>query len=64
MNYIIVDLEATCWENDRSIQNEIIEIGAVMVNAEQEIISEYVEFIKPINNPELSGFCKTLTSIT
>jgi len=63
MNYIILDLEATCWENNRSLQNEIIEIGAVKVNANGEVISEFCEFIKPKLNPELSDFCKKLTTI-
>ncbi|MEC0180666.1 exonuclease domain-containing protein [Paenibacillus peoriae] len=64
MNYIIFDLEATCWENDRTRQNEIIEIGAVKVNANLEIISEFQAFIKPKLNPQLSDFCKSLTSIS
>jgi inhibitor of KinA sporulation pathway (predicted exonuclease) len=63
MNYIILDLEATCWENNRSLQNEIIEIGAVKVNTNGEVISEFCEFIKPKINQELSEFCKKLTTI-
>ena len=50
MNYIILDLEATCWENNRSLQNEIIEIGAVKVNTNGEVISEFCEFIKALGN--------------
>ena len=63
MNYIIVDLEATCWENRSDGKNEIIEIGAVKVNDDQEIVSEYQQFVKPLKNPILSEFCKELTSI-
>ena len=68
MNYIIFDLEATCWdrntgENPGAI-NETIEIGAVLINDQAEIISEFVEFIQPRLNPVLSDFCKTLTTIT
>jgi inhibitor of KinA sporulation pathway (predicted exonuclease) len=65
MNYIILDLEATCWEdrNNRK-QNEIIEIGAVKVNESGNVVSEFNEFIKPKLNPVLSDFCKELTSIT
>lgn len=64
MNYIILDLEATCWE-DRNVQkqNEIIEIGAVKINKSKEIISEFNEFVKPKLNPVLSDFCKELTTI-
>lgn len=65
MNYIIVDLEATCWDQ-RGLkrQNEIIEIGAVKVNEHGEIESEFNAFVKPHLFPELSDFCTELTSIT
>jgi inhibitor of KinA sporulation pathway (predicted exonuclease) len=44
---------------------EIIEIGAVMVDAKSlKIVDEYEIFIKPILNPTLTTFCKTLTTIT
>lgn len=64
MNYIILDLEATCWR-DRSLnnQNEIIEIGAVKINDRQETIGEFNAFIKPKLHPELSEFCTELTTI-
>lgn len=63
-NHIILDLEATCWK-DRSVtkQNEIIEIGAVKIDGNGKIISEFCEFVKPKLNPELSDFCKELTTI-
>lgn len=64
MNYIIVDLEATCWNPKNNQQNEIIEIGAVKVDEYQDVISEFSEFVKPIINPTLSEFCTELTSIT
>lgn len=65
MNYIILDLEATCWE-DRSLKNtsEIIEIGAVRVNEDQEITGEFSRFIRPQLHPELSEFCISLTTIS
>lgn len=58
---IIVDLEATCSEN-RDIENEIIEIGAVKIQ-NNEIVSTFNSFVKPIINPILTNFCKELTSI-
>lgn len=64
MNYIIFDLEATCWENDRTKQNEIIEIGAVKLDENLAVIGEFQTFIKPKLNPILSDFCKKLTSIS
>lgn len=63
MNYIILDLEATCWEGYDKSRNETIEIGAVLVNDKKEIVSEFVQFIKPLKHPILSDFCKTLTTI-
>ena len=64
MNYIIFDLEATCWENDRKRQNEIIEIGAVKLNERLKTVSEFQIFVKPALSPQLSDFCKQLTSIS
>ncbi len=62
--YLIIDLEATCWENHRHKENmETIEIGAVLINNDYKIIGEYQTFIKPIKNSKLSEFCKDLTSI-
>lgn len=64
MNYIVFDLEATCWEGADKRQNEIIEIGAVKINEEKRIVSEFEKFVKPLRHPVLSDFCKNLTSIT
>jgi 3'-5' exoribonuclease 1 len=64
MNYIIFDLEATCWEGWDKSRNETIEIGAVKISDEREIISEFSSFIKPLKHFILSDFCKSLTSIT
>lgn len=65
MNYIIFDLEASCWlGRPPHGVNEIIEIGAVMVNDYGEVVSTFSKFVKPTVNPILSDFCKKLTSIT
>ena len=63
---IIVDLEATCCEHDEFPRSEmeIIEIGACAVEGGGEVISEFQSFVRPIRNPILTDFCKTLTSIT
>ncbi len=65
MFFIIYDLEATCWlgRPPRGVQ-EIIEIGAVKLNRYGEVINKFNRFVKPIVNPNLSAFCKKLTSIT
>lgn len=64
MNYIILDLEATCWlgKPPKGI-NEIIEIGAVKINGYGEVKGYFSKLIKPEVNPVLSGFCKKLTGI-
>jgi 3'-5' exoribonuclease 1 len=65
LNYIIFDLEASCWlgRPPHGI-NEVIEIGAVKVNSYGEVDSTFTKFIKPTVNPILSDFCKKLTSIS
>lgn len=64
MNYIIFDLEATCWEVRRpSYIQEIIEIGAVKINPYAEVAGTFNKFIKPVYHPTLSPFCRELTSI-
>ncbi|HEV7282693.1 MAG TPA: 3'-5' exonuclease [Pirellulaceae bacterium] len=65
MRYVVVDLEATCWENVRIPgRNEIIEIGAVELLSSQGPPSrEFARFVRPVAEPELSDFCTRLTSI-
>jgi inhibitor of KinA sporulation pathway (predicted exonuclease) len=66
MNYLIVDLEATCWEKKVGVDAmEIIEIGAVKLDGDNyAVIDEFQRFVKPAENPRLSDFCTKLTSIT
>ncbi len=64
MNFIIYDLEATCWSgappNDI---REIIEIGAILLNGYGEELGSFNKFVRPVSNPQLSPFCKELTGI-
>ena len=64
MNNIIVDLEATCWEDHRNFANEIIEIGAVSLSDNGETNSTFQRYVAPVINKELSNFCKNLTHIS
>ena len=65
MNFIVFDIEATCWEHTfPNRQQEIIEIGALKVNRYGEILDTFVKFIRPVVHPTLSPFCTQLTSIT
>jgi inhibitor of KinA sporulation pathway (predicted exonuclease) len=63
MDYIVLDLEATCWKNNFGKVNEIIEIGALKFNKDGAYVDEFSAFVRPRLNPILSEFCKQLTSI-
>jgi inhibitor of KinA sporulation pathway (predicted exonuclease) len=66
MRYVIVDLEATCWEGVRgSPKMEIIEIGAVrLAGGGGPVDGEFSTFVRPVVEPKLSDFCRRLTSIS
>ena len=65
MNYVIVDLEATCWEKGTRPQRmEIIEIGAVLLkSAAGSAVDEFSAFVRPVAERQLSEFCIQLTTI-
>ena len=63
--YLVIDLEATC-SNDETVprrEMEIIEIGAVMAAADFRPIDEFQTFIRPVRHPLLTVFCNELTTI-
>jgi inhibitor of KinA sporulation pathway (predicted exonuclease) len=65
--YLVIDLEATCDEGHAipREQTEIIEIGAVLCDAETLApCGEFQTFVKPFRHPKLTRFCTQLTSIT
>ena len=67
MNFIVFDLECTCWQDGSSpptAMKEIIEIGAYIVNDFGEVEEKFSRFVRPVVNPYLSPFCKQLTTIT
>lgn len=69
---LIIDLEATCWENrktpDGAAQSndnmEIIEIGCALATREGALLDTRSFLVRPIRHPMLSAFCTGLTSIT
>jgi 3'-5' exoribonuclease 1 len=64
MRYVVVDLEATCWEQSSPDRMEIIEIGAVLLESAGGPVSrEFDAFVQPVESPQLSEFCTRLTSI-
>jgi 3'-5' exoribonuclease 1 len=65
MNFIILDLEATCWQgNDMNRVQEVIELAAFCVNGYREWVDQYQRFIRPTHHPRLSAYCTELTTIT
>lgn len=65
MNYIVFDLELTCWEGDRAGRvQEIIEIGAYKIDPYGNLKSKFSKFVKPMLYPSLSPYCTQLTTIS
>lgn len=64
--FIIIDLEATCWCSGSSPdQMEVIEIGAVrLITPAWGTYGAFQRFVRPVDEPLLSDFCRELTSIT
>lgn len=64
MYKLVVDLEATCTNQDEFPREEMetIEIGAVMLK-DNKIVDQFQCFIKPEINPILTDFCTELTTI-
>jgi inhibitor of KinA sporulation pathway (predicted exonuclease) len=65
--YLIVDVEATCFDEGAVPRHEmeIIEIGAVMQSSRTfEVESEFQTFVRPVRHPQLTEFCTDLTGIT
>ena len=64
---LVVDLEATTWENKEHEKDdsEIIEVGCSVLNLRDKTIEKKKEIlVKPVIHPILSPFCTQLTSIT
>ena len=62
---LVIDLEATCADDGSiaSEEMEIIELGAVWATAQGEVIERLQRFVRPLNKPVLTPFCKNLTHV-
>ncbi|KYQ92804.1 putative RNase III [Tieghemostelium lacteum] len=61
---VILDFEATCEENAKWPNQEIIEFPSVIVNTKTlETVATFREYCKPVYNPVLTKFCTELTGI-
>ncbi|NXD63132.1 ERI2 exoribonuclease, partial [Eolophus roseicapillus] len=62
---IVIDFEATCWQDAARRAPEIVEFPAVLLNTSTgEIESEFHTYVQPQEHPILSEFCTELTGIT
>ncbi|CAG9577785.1 conserved hypothetical protein [Leishmania major strain Friedlin] len=64
---IVVDVEATCEQNNRNYPHEVIEIPGVLINVRTGQVDRarsFHTFVKPWRNPRLTPFCTQLTGIT
>lgn len=63
---LVLDLEATCAEDDTvpKREMEIIEIGAVVIDMTGRAIDSFQAFVQPVRHPQLTRFCQTLTGIS
>ncbi|NXS26725.1 ERI2 exoribonuclease, partial [Pomatostomus ruficeps] len=62
---IVLDFEATCWQDSGRHASEIIEFPAVLLNTSTGAIeSEFHMYVQPQEHPILSEFCTELTGIT
>ena len=62
---LALDVEATCDDGGAVPRQEmeIIEIGAIIVDAECEVVDEFQTFIRPVRHARLTPFCTRLTGI-
>lgn len=66
MHLLIVDIEATCWENDPppGQESEIIEIGICTLSLESGEVGEKHSILVHPQRSTVSEFCTTLTTLT
>ena len=64
---LVIDVEATCSRCRVVVpieEMEIIELGAVLLDAGHDLVGEFETFVRPVRHPELTPFCTELTGIT
>lgn len=65
--FCVLDFEATCYEDKKITNQEIIQFPSRLYKYEDEkliFIDQFNEYVKPEKNPILSEFCVKLTGIT
>lgn len=64
--FYVLDFEAQCTETNefQGHEMEIIEFPIVIVDIKQnKIVDEFHKYVRPVNYPILTDFCKSLTNI-
>ena len=63
---LVVDLEATCFEAPElmPVAMEIIEVGACVLDQQGKVIDRFQAFVRPLERPQLTEFCRSLTGIS
>ena len=63
--FLIIDLEATCSDDDSipAEAMEVIEIGACWADISGTVIDRFQSFVRPLERPQLTPFCIALTGI-
>jgi inhibitor of KinA sporulation pathway (predicted exonuclease) len=63
-HFVVLDFEATCDAGRPPEPQEIIEFPSVLLSATTlEVVDEFQSFVRPVHHPQLTAFCKELTSI-
>ena len=66
MEYVVIDLECTCWDHNdpHRDDHETIEIGAVFLDKDFNKLGQYHKYTWPKHNQTISEYCTDLTGIT
>jgi inhibitor of KinA sporulation pathway (predicted exonuclease) len=66
MPILIIDLEMTCADDGTitASEMEVIEMGACWVTEEGGVLDRFQSFVRPLERPQLTPFCTSLTGIT
>ena len=65
-NFLVIDLEATCWEDSQyqKENSEIIEIGVALIDFSQRKVVDKAQYIIKPKKSKVSEYCTKLTGIT
>ena len=64
--FAVIDFEATCTDKNEfpRSETEIIEFACILIDSKLNVVTEFNEYIRPKIHPQLTDFCKKLTTIS